>query len=46
MGEVKIVLQVAPPVTTLAPPMFGSKTQKTLLLPQIATDFKTDAAKL
>ena len=48
MGEVKVVglLQVAPPFTTLAPPMMGSKTRKTLLLPQISTDLKSDGTKL
>ena len=46
VGEVKVVLQVAPPVTTLAPAMLGLKTRKTPLLPGILTVFKTDGAKL
>ena len=46
VGEVKVVLWVAPPGTTLAPPRLGSKTGKTLLLPQILTNFKSDGAKL
>ena len=45
-GGGKSVLRVAPPVTTLVPPRLASKMRKTLLLPQILTDFKSDGAKL
>ena len=46
MGRINLGVQVAPPVTTVAPLVPCVKSQNMLLFPQISTDFQTVGTKL